>query len=215
VIHRPGEEPAIFFSSPADFRRWLEENHATARELWLGFYKKGARRAGLSYAEAVDEALCYGWIDGLTRRRDEEAYVQRFTPRRPGSNWSMVNIAKVEELRRDGRMRPAGIAAYEQRDPRRDGVYSYERRAALPAELEARLRADEAAWAYWQAETPSYRRGAVGWVLEAKREQTRERRLAELIADSAGGRRIKPYRQLQLPCRATGVARSGRKLGRL
>jgi uncharacterized protein YdeI (YjbR/CyaY-like superfamily) len=208
VIHRPGEEPAIFFASPSDFRRWLEENHATARELWLGFYKKGAGRAGLTYAEAVDEALCYGWIDGLTRRRDEAAYVQRFTPRRPGSNWSVVNIAKVEELRRQGRMQPAGITAYEQRDPRRDGVYSYERRAALPAEMEVRLRADEAAWAYWQTETPSYRRGAVGWVLEGKREQTRERRLAELIADSAAGRRIKPYRYFEEP-------RSGSKLGRL
>ncbi len=119
MIPRPGEEPALFFGSAADFRRWLEDNHETAAELWVGFYKKGARRGGMTYAEAVDEALCFGWIDGLARGRDTDSYVQRFTPRRPDSNWSAVNVAKVAELIGQGRMRPAGLRAFEQRDRHR------------------------------------------------------------------------------------------------
>ncbi|HUG48173.1 MAG TPA: YdeI/OmpD-associated family protein [Candidatus Limnocylindria bacterium] len=186
------------FPSAADFRRWLEENHATAGELWVGYYKKGSGKSSMIYAEAVDEALCYGWIDGLTRSFGAY-YANRFTPRRRGSNWSAVNIAKIAELKRQGRLQPAGLRAFEARDPRRDAVYSYERKAELPADMEHRLRANDGAWAGWQAETPSYRRGAVGWVLEAKREETRERRLAELIADSAAGRRIKPYRYFDQP----------------
>jgi uncharacterized protein YdeI (YjbR/CyaY-like superfamily) len=113
-----GEEPAVYFDSAEDFRAWLAANHDSAAELWVGLYKKGSPKVGLRYGEAVEEALCFGWIDGLTRSRDADSFVQRFTPRRPGSNWSMVNIAKVEALRRQGRMQPAGIAAYEQRDPR-------------------------------------------------------------------------------------------------
>jgi uncharacterized protein YdeI (YjbR/CyaY-like superfamily) len=116
-----GEEPAVYFDSAEDFRAWLAANHESAAELWVGLYRKGSPKAGLRYEEAVEEALCFGWIDGLIRSRDADSFVQRFTPRRPGSNWSMVNIAKVEALRRQGRMQPAGIAAYEQRDPRRDG----------------------------------------------------------------------------------------------
>lgn len=191
---RSGAEEAVFFDSAADFRDWLEHNHATAPELWVGYHKKASGRSGMTYAEAVEEALCYGWIDGLTRGRDENSYVQRFTPRRPRSNWSAVNIAKVAELTRQGRMQPAGLRAFEQRDQRRDAVYSYERQTSLPEEAEQRLRANDAAWAYWQSAAPSYRRGVAHWLLEAKRDETRERRLLELIADSAAGRRIKPYR---------------------
>jgi len=190
----PGQEPAVFFDSAADFHSWLEANHAGADELWVGYHKKGSGRTGMTYAQAVEEALCFGWIDGLTRSRDETSYVQRYTPRRPGSNWSAVNIAKVAELKRQGRMQPAGLRAFEGRDPRRDAVYSYESTVELPPDMEQRLRASPEAWAGWQAQTPSYRRGATRWVLDAKREETRERRLAELIVDSAAGRRIKPYR---------------------
>jgi len=190
--------PTIF-AAAADFRSWLEENHAVARELWVGYYKKGSGKTSMTYAEAVEEALCYGWIDGIARSFGADVYANRFTPRRPKSNWSAINIAKIAELKRHGRIRPAGLRAFEQRDPRRDAVYSYERRAELPAEMEARLHANDAAWSYWQAETPSYHRGAVQWILEAKREETRARRLEELIVDSAAGRRIKPYRYFERP----------------
>ena len=194
---------ATVFASAADFRAWLEANHQTAGELWVGYYKKGSGKRSMTYGEAVEEALCFGWIDGITRRISDAVYSNRFTPRRPGSNWSAINIAKVAELTSQGRMRPAGLRAFEQRDPRRDGVYSYERKGELPPDSEDRLRANDAAWRYWQSETPSYRRGAVQWVLEAKREETRERRLVEQIEDCAAGRRIKPYRY----CEATQTGR--------
>jgi uncharacterized protein YdeI (YjbR/CyaY-like superfamily) len=197
-LARPGEEKALYFASAAEFREWLERNHASAAELWVGLYKKGANQAGLTYPEAVEEALCFGWIDGLARSRDAASYVQRFTPRRRGSNWSAVNIAKVAELELQGRMTPAGRKAFEERDRRKDATYSYERAAAklLPDE-ELRLQAEEAAWRQWQAETPSYRRSVAHWLRDAKREETRQRRLAALVEDSAAGRRIKPFRQLE------------------
>ena len=190
-LARQGEEPAVFFDSAQDFRDWLEAHHASADQIWVGFHKKASGRSGLTYAEAVDEALCYGWIDGLTRRRDEDTYVQRFTPRRPGSNWSTVNIAKVAELTREGRMRPAGLRAFEQRTPARSGVYSYENRPAeLPEEYTATFRQNERAWEWFSGQPASYRRAATWWVVSAKREETRERRLGALIERSAAGRRI-------------------------
>ena len=190
-VAQQGDEPAIFFESAATFRDWLEANHASADEVWVGFHKKGSGRAGVTYAEAVEEALCFGWIDGLTRGRDEGSYVQRFTPRRPGSNWSLVNIAKVEELTRQGRMRPRGFSAFEQRAPARTGVYSYENRPAeLPEEYAMTFRQDERAWAWFSEQPPSYRKAATWWVVSAKREETRQRRLAALIGRSAAGRRI-------------------------
>jgi uncharacterized protein YdeI (YjbR/CyaY-like superfamily) len=200
VASDPAE--AVFFPSAADFRAWLEANHDSAPELWVGYHKKSSGRGGMTYAEAVDEALCFGWIDGKVRSLDEDSYVQRYTPRRPDSNWSAVNIAKVAALKEQGRMHPAGLRAFEQRDVRRDAAYSYERREAMPPDLEARLRADARAWAYWQAETPSYRRGVIHWLLEAKRDETRERRLTDLISDSGAMRRIKPYRYFEAPQRA-------------
>jgi uncharacterized protein YdeI (YjbR/CyaY-like superfamily) len=187
----------VIFERAADFRAWLEANHASARELWVGYYKKGAGKTSMTYAEAVEEALCFGWIDGLTKSFGE-FYANRFTPRRKGSNWSAINIARMAGLERAGRLHPAGRDAFEQRDRRRDAVYSYENpaRQLLP-EMERRLRANDAAWRYWQSETPSYRRGAAAWVLDAKRETTREKRLAELISDSAASLRIKPYRYFE------------------
>ena len=191
TVARQGAEPAVFFTSATEFREWLEANHATAGEVWVGFHKKGSRRTGLTYAEAVDEALCYGWIDGLTRGRDESSYVQRFTPRRPGSNWSAVNIAKVAELTRAGRMQPSGLRAFEQRTSARSGVYSYENRPAeLPEEYAASFRQSGTAWEWFAGQPPSYRRAATWWVVSAKREDTRQRRLAVLIERSAAGRRL-------------------------
>ncbi len=189
----PVPTEVAIFADAAGFRAWLDEHHDTAGELWVGHYKKGVPKQSVSYAEAVEEALCFGWIDGITRRVDDELYTVRFTPRRRTSNWSAVNIAKVAELEAAGRMRPAGLRAFEGRDRRRDAEYSHENvPRELPAEASAQLRASPQAWAYWRSSTPSYRRSATYWVLSAKREETRARRLATLVADCAAGRRVKP-----------------------
>ena len=181
------------FPTAADFRRWLEEHHDTASELWIGYYKKGVPKTSMTYAEAVEEALCFGWIDGQARRIDDEVTSQRFTPRRRTSSWSAINIAKIGELTAAGRMHPAGVRAFEERDRRKDAIYSYERPPQeLPPDWLEHFNADADAWAYWQSETPSYRRSVTHWVLSAKRPETQERRFATLIADSAAGRRIGP-----------------------
>lgn len=182
------------FPTATDFRAWLERNHDRATELWVGYYKKGVPKTSMTYPQAVEEALCFGWIDGQARRISDEVAGQRFTPRRKGSSWSAINIAKRAELDAAGRLHPAGRRAFEGRDRRKDAIYSYERPAQeLPPEWLGRLQADEAAWSYWQAETPSYRRTATHWVLSAKRAQTRERRFSTLVADSGAGRRVKPF----------------------
>jgi uncharacterized protein YdeI (YjbR/CyaY-like superfamily) len=180
----------IYFASPEELRDWFDANHETADELWVGYWKKAAGRPTISWAQAVDEALCVGWIDTTRYSVDDERSRQRFTPRRKGSNWSSVNIANVERLTGEGRMRPAGVRAFEQRTAAKSGVYSYENRhqARFTADEEARFRADEAAWAWFQARSPSYRTGATWWVVSAKRDETRARRLAELIQESAAGR---------------------------
>ena len=183
---------AIFFSSPAEFRAWLEEHHGTASELWVGYYKKATGKPTMTWPEAVDEALCFGWIDGKLQRIDEERHRQRFTPRRRGSNWSAVNIAKVAELRAQGRMTAAGEAAFAARRDDRSAVYSYERRheATFDGEQEAAFRAHEAAWAWFSNQSVSYRQLATFWVVSAKRPETRAKRLATLIECSAAGRRV-------------------------
>ena len=191
-IQRPTRAEVLVFDHPAELRAWLEANHATATEAWIGYYRKGTDKRSISYAESVEEALCFGWIDGISYRVDDEVTANRFTPRRTGSYWSAVNIGRVERLLTEGRMAQAGIAAYEKRDASADARYSYENRAAdLPADMLARLRADEAARRYWDGQTPSYRRTAAFWVTSAKQEATRQRRLAQLIADAAAGRPIK------------------------
>ena len=186
-----------FFATPAAWRRWLEKNHARADEVWLGMYKKGSGTPSISWPEAVDEALCFGWIDGIRKSIDETRYKNRFTPRKKGSNWSHVNIARVAALTAEGRMAPAGLATFEARDPKKSGVYSFEQReqATLGAAFERQFRANAKAWAFFQAQAPYYRRVATFWVVSAKQEATRERRLATLIADSAAGRRIGPMRR--------------------
>ena len=184
----------VMFPTAAAFGAWLAEHHATATELWVGYYKKGVARTAMTYPEAVEEALCHGWIDGQVRRIDDEVVANRYTPRRATSNWSAINIAKVAELTAAGRMRPAGLRAFETRDRRRDAPYSYERPAtALAPEYAAALAADPAAASHWEAAAPSYRRQAADWVMSAKRAETRERRFAELLATTRAGSRPRPF----------------------
>jgi uncharacterized protein YdeI (YjbR/CyaY-like superfamily) len=191
-VKAPAREDVRIFPAAADFRRWLEAHHGTEREVWVGYYRKGVEKPSITYREAVDEALCFGWIDGIGYRVDDESHTNRFTPRTRRSNWSAVNVRRVGELMAEGRMHPAGIAAFEARSPERTGVYSYENRPAdLPDEYAARFRADDPAWTWWQAQTPSYRKAATWWVVSAKQEATRLRRLDQLIADSAAGRPLK------------------------
>ena len=186
----------VFFETPAQFRAWLDANHATAAELQVGYYKKDTGRPSLTWSESVDQALCFGWIDGIRRRIDDESYMIRFTPRRPGSNWSLVNIRKVQELTEQGLMHPAGLAAFETRDPDKSQEYSYENRPQGLDELyESEFRRHSAAWQYWQAQPAHYRRGSAHWVMSAKRPETRQKRLATLIADSAAGQWIALYRR--------------------
>jgi uncharacterized protein YdeI (YjbR/CyaY-like superfamily) len=187
-------EEAIFFEKPSELRAWLEEHHTTAAELWVGRYKKASGRPSLTWSQIVDEALCFGWIDGKSQRLDEDRYRQRLTPRRPKSNWSAINIAKVAELRAEGRMTPAGEAAFAARVAPPPGTLSYERRheAAFDTEQEAALRSAETAWEWFSVQSPSYRALATFWVVSAKRPETQARRLATLIECSAEGRRVPP-----------------------
>ena len=190
---KPPPDPPVF-ETPADLRDWFDANHETASELWLGSYKKATGKPSVQWSEAVDEALCVGWIDSVRYSLDAERSAQRFTPRRKGSNWRAVNIAKVAELTAQGRMRPAGLAAFEARTDARSAVYSYEQRhaAAFAPDDEARFRANAAAWAWWEKRPPSYRTPATYWVVSAKKAETRARRLDTLIEDSAAGRTVRP-----------------------
>lgn len=182
-----------FFATPADFRKWLLANHARAPELWVGYRKKGSGQPSITWPESVDEALCVGWIDGIRKRLDDESYTIRFTPRKPQSIWSAVNIARVAELTRGGRMQPAGLAAFERRSEEKSAIYSYEQRkaAAFDEAHERQFRQNAAAWEFFQAQPPWYRRTATYLVVSAKKEETRQKRLADLIAASAAGRRIR------------------------
>lgn len=186
-----------FFRDASSFRRWLEKHHASAEELWVGFYRKGTGKRGITYKEAVDEALCFGWIDGIRKAFDGERYVNRFTPRKPKSNWSDVNTRRVNELIEQGRMHPAGLAAFELRDAARAGVYSFENRdaATLTSEQTARFRRNAKAWQFFESQPPGYRKTAIWWVISAKKEETREKRLTTLIGDSANGLRIAMLRR--------------------
>lgn len=182
-----------FFPTAAAFRRWLSKHGANTSELWIGFYKKHSGRKGMTYPEAVDEALCHGWIDGIVKRIDDISYMHRFTPRKPRSFWSATNIAKVMKLEAAGRMTPAGRAAFEGHEDRR-APYSHQQdhRELTPAQLRV-LKADRAAWSFWQRQPPSYRKVVAYWISSAKREATRERRLALLVTCSAEGRRIPQF----------------------
>jgi uncharacterized protein YdeI (YjbR/CyaY-like superfamily) len=182
-----------FFATPAAFRAWLDAHHATATELVVGFYKTNSGKPSMTWPESVDEALCVGWIDGVRRSLSTEAYSIRFTPRKPTSIWSAINVAKVEALRTAGRMRPAGEAAFARRTAARTGVYSFERSeaAVLSPAHAAKLAADPRAAAWFAAQAPWYQRTAIHLVISAKREDTRERRFDELLRDCRAGRKIK------------------------
>jgi uncharacterized protein YdeI (YjbR/CyaY-like superfamily) len=186
------EPRPTFFSSPDELRDWFEENHEKQTELWVGFFRKATGKQTMTWSEAVDQALCFGWIDGIRKGIDEESYMNRFTPRKPRSNWSAVNVAKVEALIKQGSMRPAGLAAFEKRQDERTAVYSYENRkdARFSREQAATFRANRKAWDFFAAQPPGYRMVATYWVVSAKKEETRVRRLARLIEDSEAGRRL-------------------------
>jgi uncharacterized protein YdeI (YjbR/CyaY-like superfamily) len=186
-----------FFATPADFRAWLEANHETETELVVGFHKKGSGKPSITWPESVDEALCVGWIDGVRRSLSETDYTIRFTPRRSRSIWSAVNVARAAELTKLARMRPAGLRAYAARTPERTGIYAFERyeAAKLTKAQEKTLRANRKAAAFFDAQPPGYRKIAIHWVISARQEATRDRRLQLLIADSAAGRRIGPLRR--------------------
>lgn len=189
-------EDPTFFKTPADFRRWLEKNHRAATELWVGYYKKATGRPSVTWEETVDEALCYGWIDGIRRSLDDQAYVIRFTPRKPKSVWSRRNIERVEALKADGLMRKAGLEAYAHKDAHADSGYAVgDRDEALPREMIVEFKKHPEAWAFYCAQPPGYRKQTTAWVTGAKREETRRRRLATLIRDSAEGLRIKQFRR--------------------
>lgn len=184
---------ATFFKSAAEWRAWLEANHNQATEVLVGFYKKNSGMQNMTYPEAVDQALCFGWIDGVRRSIDENAYANRFTPRKSRSIWSAVNIKRVGELTEQGLMHPAGLKAFHSRDPKRQNQYSNEQqKIELPPEYEAQFRVNPAAWEHFQSRPPSYRRTAIWWVISAKQEATRLKRLATLINDSEAGRKIAP-----------------------
>jgi uncharacterized protein YdeI (YjbR/CyaY-like superfamily) len=180
-----------YFKTPAHFRKWFEKNQAASNILWVGFYKKDSGRPSITWPESVDEALCFGWIDGIRKSLDETSYTIRFTPRKPRSIWSAINIKRAQELIELGRMHPAGLAAFQSRTEDRSRRYSYEQQGAkLAGEYEKKLKANRKAWTFWSAQPPGYRRTAGWWVMSAKKEETRLRRLDRLIADSASERII-------------------------
>ena len=185
-----------FFPTPAEFRAWLKKNHNRKSELLVGYYKKATGKPSVTWEETVDEALCYGWIDGVRRARDEESYVVRFTPRRPKSAWSRRNIERVEALKAAGRMRKAGLDAYAYKDVHADSGYAVsDRPQRLPEEMVAKFKQHPGAWRFYGSQPPGYRKHTVAWIVSAKREETRQRRLATLIEDSANGLRIKQLRR--------------------
>ena len=189
---------AKFFKTPSGLRKWFNSHHASAAELWVGFYKKNSGKASITWPESVDAALCFGWIDGIRKSIDDESYMIRFTPRKTRSTWSSVNIGRVKELLNEGLMEPAGLTAFAARQENRSGIYSYEQRTAdLPDHYGKLLKNNSAAWKFFQAQTPSYKKAANWWVLSAKKEETRLKRLKKLIEDSSHGRTIPQFTVLK------------------
>jgi uncharacterized protein YdeI (YjbR/CyaY-like superfamily) len=190
------EEAPTFFPEAADFQAWLEQHHTSVGHLWVGYYKKATGKPSVTWEDTVDEALCYGWIDGIRKSRDEESYVIRFTPRKPTSVWSQRNIDLVERLRAEGRMKPEGLAAFAHKDVHPNSGYRVADLAdQLTEEMIDRFKAVPGAWDFYQGQPPGYRRHTARWVMEAKREETRQRRLSTLIDDSGNQLRIKQLRK--------------------
>jgi uncharacterized protein YdeI (YjbR/CyaY-like superfamily) len=186
----------IFFKNQASLRAWFEQHHTTETELLVGYYKVDTKRASITWSQSVDEAICFGWIDGIRRSIDQESYCIRFTPRRPGSNWSQVNIKKAEELTKQGLMCKAGLEAFSKRRAVDPPEYSYEsdKQVLLHESMEKQFRQNKRAWDYFQAEAPSYRKITIRWVMGAKQENTRLVRLSELIGSCEAGEKIKAMR---------------------
>ncbi len=182
----------VFFKTAAEFRAWLKKHHTIADEIIVGYYKKSSGKPSITWQESVDEALCFGWIDGIRRKYGDDCYGNRFTPRRPGSNWSTININRVAELTRQKRMQPAGLAAFARRTEAKSGIYTYEQKDVLPLDktIEKKFRANKKAWEFFQAQPPYYRKLMIRWINSAKAEETRLRRLAKLMASSQQGRRM-------------------------
>ena len=182
----------VFFPTPGAFRRWLARHASSASELFVGFYRVGSGRPSLTWSESVDEALCFGWIDGVRKRIDDVSYQIRFTPRRPGSHWSTINVAKAEVLISQGRMLSPGLLAYSHRADQRSSVHSYEREASpsFTAQELAFFKGSPAAWQFFDGTPPSYRRAVVHWVASSKHSATRARRLSRLIESCAAGKRL-------------------------
>lgn len=181
-----------FFTSQLDFRKWLEKNYRKENELFVGFYKVGTGKPSLTWSESVDQALCFGWIDGIRNSIDSESYCIRFTPRKPSSNWSAINIKKVEVLTGQGLMKPEGIRAFQQKKENKSKIYSYENAPIeLPASYKKKFMQNKKAWKYFLSMTPSYQRIVARWGMSAKQEETRTRRLETLISDCAAERKIK------------------------
>jgi uncharacterized protein YdeI (YjbR/CyaY-like superfamily) len=189
-----------FFKTPAELRKWFENHHAAAKELWIGYYKKGSGKPRITWPESVDQALCFGWIDGIRKSIDDVSYTIRFTPRKPRSIWSAVNIKRANELFELGLLRPAGAQAFAARNENRSGIYSYEQRSPnLPPPFEAQLRKNRDAWKFFEAQPASYRKAVNWWVLSAKREETKHKRLDQLIKHSAAGERIPQFVSARKP----------------
>lgn len=185
----------IFFKTPAEFRKWLEKNYQKETELLVGFYKKGSGKESITWPESVDQALCFGWIDGIRRSLEDDSYTIRFTPRKPGSIWSAINIRKMAELSARGLVKPAGIAAFEKRKDHKSAIYSYETAdITLDKVYEKQLKANKKAWDFFHSQRPSYRKIAIKWVMTAKQQATRDTRMQSLISDSEAGMLIKSQR---------------------
>ena len=187
---------ATFFSNPSELRKWYEKNHETADELWVGFHKTKTGKPSITWGESVDQALCFGWIDGIRKSIDENSYMIRFSRRKPTSIWSAINIKKIEELQKQGLLKPAGHAAFEKRQEKKSKVYSFEQaEVKFTPGLLKKFKANKAAWKFFNTQPPSYQRPATWWVISAKQEETKEKRLHELIRDSEDGLRVKHLRR--------------------
>ena len=197
----------LHFETPDAFRAWLEQHHATQTEIWIGFYKKASGKGCMNYRQALDEALCYGWIDGLLRSIDGQRYAQRFSPRKRGSIWSNINVGHVRRLKAAGRMQPGGLAAFAARRAAKTGIYSFEAKkpATLPAALEKKFRARKKAWTFFSAQPPGYRRAIIHKIVSGKQEATRLRWLDRIIALSAAGQRFDPMAPGQKTTRRAGT----------
>jgi uncharacterized protein YdeI (YjbR/CyaY-like superfamily) len=200
ALSHPASAAIRFFESPSQFRSWLVRYHSTVSEQWVGFHKRDSGKASITWPESVDEALCFGWIDGIRRSVDAVSYVIRFTPRKTGSIWSAVNVARANALIKARRMRSAGRKAFEVRKDYKSGIYAYEQRGVeLPEPYDGILRGNPEASRFFHAQAPGYRKRMMWWVVSAKREETRLRRLATLVEDCAAGRTFAPMTRRPAP----------------